>query len=146
MRLWSLSIVGGSSGPAFAMVDVTKEATVKEVVDKRVTEEATVKEAADKEVASKRVTEEVVMKEVADKEATDKRVMEEATVKESTDKEATNKRAAEEAVMKEVMMGAVGGSSTSGQAPSSVAGAKRAAMSSCSTPPAKRPYRGAGKP
>jgi hypothetical protein len=146
MRLQSSSTIGVSSGLAFAMADVTKEAMVKEVVDKRVTEEATMKEAADKEVARKRATEEVMMKDVVGKEATDKRIVEEATVKEATNKEAADKRAVEEAVTKEVTMGATGGSLTSGQVPSSVAGTKRAATSSGSTPPAKRPYRGVGKP
>jgi hypothetical protein len=56
---------------------------------------------------------------------------------------ATDRRAAEEVVVKE----AVGeGSSVPGQAPSSAAGAKRVAMPSGSSPPAKRPYRGVWRP
>jgi hypothetical protein len=56
---------------------------------------------------------------------------------------ATYGRAAEEAAAKE----AVGeGSPVPGQVPSSAAGAKRAAMPSGSSPPAKRPYRGIWRP
>jgi hypothetical protein len=56
---------------------------------------------------------------------------------------ATYKRAAEEAAAKEA---ASEGSSVPGQVPSSAAGAKRAATSSGSSPPAKRPYRGVWRP
>jgi hypothetical protein len=57
-----------------------------------------------------------------------------------------DKRAAEEAAVKEAAVGAAGDSSAPSQAPSSVAGAKREAVPSGSTPPAKRHYRGVWKP
>jgi hypothetical protein len=56
---------------------------------------------------------------------------------------ATDRRAAEEAVATEV---AGEGSPLPGQAPSSAAGAKRAAGPSGSSPPAKWPYRGVWRP
>jgi hypothetical protein len=55
----------------------------------------------------------------------------------------TDRRAAEEAAAKEA---AGEGSSVPGQVPSSATGAKRAAMPSGSSPPAKRPYRGVWRP
>jgi hypothetical protein len=85
-------------------------------------------------------------KAAADREATNRRAAEEAAVKEVADKEAADKRAAEEAVMKEASVGVARDSSAPGQAPSSVAGAKRAAVPSGSTPPAKQPYRGVWRP
>jgi hypothetical protein len=56
---------------------------------------------------------------------------------------AMDRRAAEEATAKEV---AGEGSSVPGQVSSSAAGAKRAAMPSGSSPPAKRPYMGVWRP
>jgi hypothetical protein len=53
------------------------------------------------------------------------------------------RRAAQEAAAKEA---AGEGSSVPGQVPSSTAGAKRAATSSDSSPPAKRTYRGVWRP
>jgi hypothetical protein len=85
------------------------------------------------------------MKATTDKEAVDKRATEEATVKVAVDKEVVDKRAMEEAAMKEAAVGATGDSSAPSLAPSSVAGSKRAAVPSGSTPPAKRPYRGVWK-
>jgi membrane protein involved in colicin uptake len=100
------------------------------------------KATVDKEAMDKRVT----VKAVADREAADKRVAEEVAVKATVDKEVVDKRVAEEAAVKEVVVGAIRDSSAPGQAPSSVAGAKRAVTPSDSTPPAKRPYRGVWKP
>jgi hypothetical protein len=149
MRLWPSSTVNGSSGPESATADVMAavKATVdKEAMDKRAAEEATAKEATDTEAANKRTADEAMTKEAAEKVVTDKRAMKEAATKEAADKEATDKRATEEAAMKEATVGATGGSSASGQVPSSVMGAKRVAMPSVSTPSAKRPYRGVWKP
>jgi hypothetical protein len=56
---------------------------------------------------------------------------------------ATYRRAAEEAAAEEA---AGEGSSVPGQVPSSAAGAKRAATSNGSSPPAKRPYKGVWRP
>jgi hypothetical protein len=56
---------------------------------------------------------------------------------------AMDRRAAEEAAAKEA---AGEGSSVPDQVPSSIAGAKRAATPSGSSPPAKRPYRGVWRP
>jgi hypothetical protein len=56
---------------------------------------------------------------------------------------AIDRRAVEEAAVKEAVDE---GSSVFGQAPSSAAGAKRVAMPSGSSPPAKRPYRGVWRP
>jgi hypothetical protein len=93
----------------------------------------------------------------ADKEATDKRVVEEAAMKwaaeeraakEAAVKKAMEERAAKEAAVKAMAVevtGAAGGSLAPGQAPP-VAGAKRAATPSGSTPSTKRPYRGVWKP
>jgi hypothetical protein len=85
------------------------------------------------------------MKATADREVTNRRATEEATVKVAVDKEVVDKRAMEEAATKEAAVGATGDSSAPSLAPSSVAGAKRAAVPSGSTPPAKRPYRGVWK-
>jgi hypothetical protein len=140
---------------------MVKEAMVKESTNKRAVKEAAMKEAADKEAAEKMAAEEAIVKKAADKEATDKRAAEEATVKEAFDKEATDKRAMEvvtvkevaeleaadkevvdkramkEATTKEGAVVAAGGSSASGQAPSSPVGTRRVATPSGSTPPAK---------
>jgi hypothetical protein len=78
------------------------------------------------------------MTSTADKEATNKRAVEEATEEAAAAEEAAGKTVGEGA-------GATGGSPAPGQVPS-VAGAKRAASPSGSTPPAKRPYRGVWKP
>jgi hypothetical protein len=79
----------------------------------------------------------VATKVVVDKEDADKRVVEEATVKAAADMEVTDKRAAEEAAVKEMAVGVAEDSSAPGHSPSSVAGAKRAAAPTGSTPPAK---------
>jgi hypothetical protein len=84
--------------------------------------------AADKEAAGKRVVEEAAVK----------RAMEEAVVMAAADEEVASKTTDEAA-------GAAGDSSAPGQVPS-VAGTKRAAAPSGSTPSAKHPYRGAWKP
>jgi hypothetical protein len=96
----------------------------------------------DRKDADKRAIEEATVKVVADKEAADKRASGEATMMEAANKEAANKRA----TVNEASVGAARDSLTPGQAPSSVAGAKMAAMPSSSTPSAKRPYRGIWKP
>jgi membrane protein involved in colicin uptake len=140
MRLWLLSTINGLSSPASATADVmaaAKAVADKDTMDKRIAEEAMTQEVADKEPTDKRAVEEAVVKEAVDKEATDKRATEETTTKEAADKDVTDKRAAEEAAMKEAVAGAAGGSSTSGQVPSSAAGAKRAATPSGSTLPVK---------
>jgi ssDNA-binding replication factor A large subunit len=76
-------------------------------------------------------------KEAADRRVVVKRAVEEAAVKAVADEEVTSKTTDEAA-------GAVGDSSALGQAPS-VAGTKRVAAPSGSTPPAKCPYRGVWK-
>jgi hypothetical protein len=96
-------------------------------------EAAAMTAVADKEVVNKRAAE-----EDAAKRATEERAMEEAAVKAAAAKEATGKTADEAAR-------AVGGSPAPGQVPS-VAGAKRAAAPSGSTPPAKCHYRSVWKP
>jgi hypothetical protein len=83
------------------------------------------------------LSEAAVTMAVADKEAANKRVAEEAAVK-----RVVEERAVEEATAKVAI---AGGSPAPGQVPS-VAGAKRAAAPSGSTPPAKHPYRGVWKP
>jgi hypothetical protein len=77
------------------------------------------------------------MMAAADKEAAGKRVVEEAAVKGAMEEVAS--KTTDEAA------GAAGDSSAPGQVPS-VAGTKRAAAPSGSTPSAKHPYRGAWKP
>jgi hypothetical protein len=109
----------------------------KEAANKRAAEEAAARRATE-EATVKRATEEIVSK----------RVVEERATEEAVTKKAGEERAAEESTTKAAAVKAIGaarGSSTPGQVPS-VARAKRAAASSGSTPPAKRPYRGVWKP
>jgi hypothetical protein len=89
--------------------------------------------AVDKEATDKRATEEATAKR-----AVEERAMEEAAVKAAATEEVAGKTADEAA-------GATEGSPAPGQAPL-VAGAKKAAAPSDSTPPAKCPYRGVWKP
>jgi hypothetical protein len=87
------------------------------------------------EAADKRVTEEAVAKRAAE-EATAKKAAEQRTAEEAVVKKATEERVTEEVAVKAVTVEtarAVGGSPAPGQAPS-VAGARRAAAPSGSTP------------
>jgi hypothetical protein len=139
MRLWLLSTINGLSSPASATANVmaaAKAVADKETVDKRITEEAMTQEVADKEPTDKRAVEEAMVKEGWTRRPPT-RATEETTTKEAADRDVTDKRATEEAAMKEAVAGAVEGSSTSGQVPSSAAGAKRTATPSGSTPSAK---------
>jgi hypothetical protein len=113
---------------AAADKEAANKRAAEEAVARRATEEATVKRATE-EIASKRVVEERATKEAVTKKATEERAAEESTTKAAAVK----------------AIGAAGGSPAPGQVPS-VAGAKRAAASSGSTSPAKRPYRGVWKP
>jgi hypothetical protein len=101
----------------------------------------------DEAVVDKRATEETAAKRAA-KEATVMRVAEEWAAEEAVAKKAVEERAAGEAMVKAAtaeVAGAAEGSPAPGQVPS-VAGAKRAAAPSGSTPLAKRPYWGVWKP
>jgi hypothetical protein len=105
LRQLSSAARTSGSGPAPTTPDVASTAVAtadKEAVDKRAAEEAAVMRAAE-EAAVTRATE----KAAANKEATDKSTADEATVKGAT-------------------IGATGDSPAPGQAPSLVAGTKRA--------------------
>jgi hypothetical protein len=115
-RLWQLS----SAGPA-----VRDEVVV-----------------ADKEATTKRAVEEATVKRVV-KEATAKRVVEEAAVKKAAEERTTEEAAVRAAAVE--VAGAARALPAPSQAPPTV-GAKRPTALSCSTPPAKRPYRGVWKP
>jgi hypothetical protein len=89
---------------------------------------------------------------VADKEVTDKRATEEAAAKRDVEERAVEEAAVKAAAVEEVAgktmneaVRAAGGSPAPGQVPS-VAGGKRVAAPSSSTPPAKHLYMGVWKP